>query len=45
MDVLHLMGELEAMTRLSYVYDPAEVGAMVFLCVGLASARRTSATA
>ncbi|MBP1235224.1 heme/copper-type cytochrome/quinol oxidase subunit 2 [Arthrobacter sp. PvP102] len=36
MDVLHLMGELEAMTRLSYVYDAAEVGAMVFLCVGLA---------
>ncbi|MCY1234809.1 hypothetical protein D9M72_474000 [compost metagenome] len=36
MDVLHLMGELEAMRRLSYVYDAAEVGAMVFLCVGLA---------
>ncbi|MET3708862.1 hypothetical protein ABIB17_003511 [Arthrobacter sp. UYEF6] len=36
MDVLHLMRELEAMTRLSYVYDAAEVGAMVFLCVGLA---------
>ncbi|MET3718935.1 hypothetical protein [Arthrobacter sp. UYEF21] len=36
MDVLHLMGELEAMSRLSYVYDAAEVGAMVFLCVGLA---------
>lgn len=36
MDVLHLMGELEAMTRLSYVYDAAEVGAMVFLCAGLA---------
>ena len=36
MDVLHLMGELEAMTHLSYVYDAAEVGAMVFLCVGLA---------
>jgi hypothetical protein len=36
MDVLHLMGELEAMTRLSYVYDAALVGAMVFLCVGLA---------
>lgn len=36
MDVLHLRGELEAMTRLSYVYDAAEVGAMVFLCAGLA---------
>ena len=36
MDVLHLIGELEAMARLSYVYDAAEVGAMVFLCVGLA---------
>ncbi|GAA1786484.1 hypothetical protein GCM10009712_37320 [Pseudarthrobacter sulfonivorans] len=36
MDVLHLMGDLEAMTRLSYVYDAAVVGAMVFLCVGLA---------
>ncbi|MBT2555905.1 hypothetical protein [Arthrobacter sp. ISL-5] len=36
MDVLHLMGELEAMMRLSYVYDAALVGAMVFLCVGLA---------
>ncbi|MDQ0078262.1 hypothetical protein [Arthrobacter oryzae] len=36
MDVLHLMGEREAMTRLSYVYDAAFLGAMVFLCVGLA---------
>jgi hypothetical protein len=36
MNVLHLVGELEAMTRLSYVYDAAEVGAMAFLCVGLA---------
>jgi hypothetical protein len=36
MDVLHLVGDLEAMTRLSYVYDAAVVGAMVFLCVGLA---------
>lgn len=36
MNVLHLVGKLEAMTRLSYVYDAAEVGAMVFLCVGLA---------
>lgn len=36
MDVLHLMGQLDAMTRLSYVYDAALVGAMVFLCVGLA---------
>ncbi|KIS27863.1 hypothetical protein TV39_09055 [Arthrobacter sp. SPG23] len=36
MNILHLLGELEAMTRLSYVYDAALVGAMVFLCVGLA---------
>ncbi|MHA7294395.1 DUF6545 domain-containing protein [Arthrobacter sp. HLT1-21] len=36
MNVLHLIGELEAMTRLSYVYDAALVAAMVFLCVGLA---------
>lgn len=36
MDVLHLMGDLEAMTRLSYVYDVTLVGAMVFLCGGLA---------
>lgn len=36
MNILHLAGELEAMTRLSYVYDAAEVGAMTFLCVGLA---------
>lgn len=36
MDVLHLMGAIEAMTRLSYVYDAALVGAMVFLCAGLA---------
>jgi heme/copper-type cytochrome/quinol oxidase subunit 2 len=36
MDVLHLMGDLEAMTRLSYVYDVALMGAMVLLCVGLA---------
>ncbi|WP_320536129.1 hypothetical protein [Pseudarthrobacter sp. IC2-21] len=36
MDVLHLMGDLEAMTRLSYIYDSALVGAMVFLCAGLA---------
>ena len=36
MDLLHLTGELEAMTRLSYVYDVAFVGAMVFLSVGLA---------
>ncbi|MGO4186817.1 hypothetical protein [Pseudarthrobacter sp. TAF60_1] len=36
MNVLHLTGELEVMTRLSYVYDAALVGAMVLLCVGLA---------
>ncbi|PVE14900.1 MAB_1171c family putative transporter [Arthrobacter sp. Bz4] len=36
MNSLHLIGELEAMTRLSYVYDAALVAAMVFLCVGLA---------
>jgi hypothetical protein len=36
MDVLHLTGQLDAMSRLSYIYDAALVGAMVFLCVGLA---------
>ena len=36
MDVLHLMGDLKAMTSLSYVYDATLVGAMVLLCVGLA---------
>lgn len=36
MDVLHLMGEIESMMRLSYVYDAAVFGAMAFLCVGLA---------
>lgn len=36
MNILHLAGELEAMTSLSHVYDAAEVGAMTFLCVGLA---------
>jgi hypothetical protein len=36
MNILHLLGELDAMTRLSYVYDAALVGAMVLLCVGLA---------
>jgi hypothetical protein len=36
MDVLHLMGEMDSMMRLSYVYDAAVIGAMTFLCVGLA---------
>jgi hypothetical protein len=36
MDVLHLMGEVESMMRLSYVYDAAVIGAMTFLCIGLA---------
>lgn len=36
MNVLHLMGEIESMIRLSYVYDAAVFGAMAFLCVGLA---------
>lgn len=36
MDVLHLMGEIESMMRLSYVYDAAVFGAMTFLCIGLA---------
>ncbi|MEC5193298.1 MULTISPECIES: MAB_1171c family putative transporter [unclassified Arthrobacter] len=36
MDVLHLMGEIESMMWLSFVYDAAVFGAMAFLCVGLA---------
>jgi hypothetical protein len=36
MDVLHPMGEIESMIRLSYVYDAAVFGAMTFLCIGLA---------
>ncbi|WP_159619109.1 MAB_1171c family putative transporter [Arthrobacter zhaoguopingii] len=36
MNVLHLMGEIDPMRRLSYVYDAALFGAMTFLCIGLA---------
>ncbi|WP_426225755.1 DUF6545 domain-containing protein [Pseudarthrobacter sp. DSP2-3-2b1] len=36
MDVLHLQGDLAGMYALSVVYDGAFIGAMAFLCVGLA---------
>lgn len=36
MDILHLQGDLKGMTALSLVYDIALVGAMAFLCAGLA---------
>lgn len=36
MDILHLSGQIQAMKGLSSVYDAAELGAMAFLCVGLA---------
>ncbi|WP_157372126.1 hypothetical protein [Arthrobacter sp. Soil736] len=45
MDVLHLHGDLVGMRALSLVYDAALVGAMAFLCAGLAlppTARRIS---
>lgn len=45
MDVLHLQGDLVGMRALSLVYDGAFVGAMAFLCAGLAlppTARRIS---
>jgi hypothetical protein len=45
MDILHVQGDLEGMTALSNVYDWAVVGAMAFLCAGLAlppMARRIS---
>jgi hypothetical protein len=36
MDILHLGGQIQAMKGLSSVYGAAELGAMAFLCVGLA---------
>lgn len=35
-NVLHLQGDLEGMGALAVVYDGAFIGAMAFLCVGLA---------
>lgn len=45
MDIAHLLGDLGSMGRLAIVYDVSFVGAMLFLCAGLALppvARRTS---
>lgn len=36
MDIAHLVGDLSTMANLSIVYDSSFVGAMVFLCAGLA---------
>jgi hypothetical protein len=36
MDVAHLLGDLSTMENLAAVYDTSFVGAMVFLCAGLA---------
>lgn len=36
MDILHLQGDLKGMSALSVVYDGAVIGAMAFLCAGLA---------
>jgi hypothetical protein len=36
MDVFHLLGNLDSMRALSLVYDGAVIGAMTFLCAGLA---------
>lgn len=36
MDIFHLLGDLESMRALSVVYDGAVIGAMAFLCAGLA---------
>ncbi|MFX1821801.1 hypothetical protein PV768_18640 [Pseudarthrobacter sp. CC4] len=36
MDVAHLLGDLSTMEKLAAVYDASFVGAMVFLCAGLA---------
>lgn len=36
MDILHLLGRLDAMRAVSPIYDAAVVAAMAFLCVGLA---------
>ncbi|MHA7299374.1 hypothetical protein [Pseudarthrobacter sp. MDT1-22] len=45
MDIFHLLGDLDSMRALSVVYDGAVLGAMIFLCAGLALppvARRVS---
>lgn len=36
MDIFHLVGDLDSMRALSVVYDGAVIGAMTFLCAGLA---------
>jgi hypothetical protein len=36
MDIFHLLGDLKSMRTLSVVYDGAVLGAMIFLCAGLA---------
>lgn len=36
MDIFHLLGDLDSMRALSVVYDAAVIGAMTFLCAGLA---------
>ncbi|ALV40052.1 hypothetical protein AU252_01800 [Pseudarthrobacter sulfonivorans] len=36
MDLFHLLGDLGSMRELSVVYDGAVLGAMIFLCAGLA---------
>jgi hypothetical protein len=36
MDIFHLLGDLDSMRGLSVVYDGAVIGAMTFLCAGLA---------
>jgi hypothetical protein len=36
MDIFHLLGDLDSMRALSLVYDGAVIGAMTFLCAGLA---------
>lgn len=36
MDILHVLGDMEGMRALSLVYDAAVIGAMAFLCAGLA---------
>jgi hypothetical protein len=52
MDIFHLLGDLHSMRALSVVYDGAVLGAMIFLCAGLALppvarrvTRRSEATA
>ena len=36
MDMFHLLGDVDSMSALSAVYDGAVLGAMIFLCAGLA---------